>query len=79
MVKKFLANAGKVSLIPGSGRSPGEGVATHSHILAWEILWTVEPGRLQSLGLQKSQTGLSKHKHAFAHICIFYEKPYYFP
>ena len=31
----------------------------HSSILAWEILWTEEPGRLQFIGLQKSQTGLS--------------------
>ena len=28
-------------------------VATHSCILAWEIPWTEEPGRLQSTGLQK--------------------------
>ena len=26
-------------------------MATHSIILAWEILWTEEPGRLQSMGL----------------------------
>ena len=25
-------------------------MATHSSILAWEISWTEEPGRLQSLG-----------------------------
>ena len=31
-------------------------IATHSSILAWEIPWTEEPGRLQSKGLQKSQT-----------------------
>ena len=30
-----------------------KGVATHSSILAWEIPWTVKPGRLQSLGLQR--------------------------
>ena len=29
--------------------------ATHSNILAWEIPWTEEPGRLQSMGSQKSQ------------------------
>ena len=29
--------------------------ATHSSILAWKILWTEEPGGLQSMGLQ-SQT-----------------------
>ena len=35
-------------------------MATHSSILAWRIPWTEEPGGLQSLGLQKSRTGLSK-------------------
>ena len=33
-------------------------MATHSSILAWEIPWTEEPGGLQSMGLQKSQTRL---------------------
>ena len=27
-------------------------MATHSSILAWEIPWTEEPGRLQSMGSQ---------------------------
>ena len=30
-----------------------EEMATHSNILAWEIPWTEEPGRLQSVGLQR--------------------------
>ena len=30
-----------------------EEMATHSSILAWEILWTGEPGGLQSIGLQR--------------------------
>ena len=29
-------------------------MATHSSILAWRIPWTVEPGGLQSTGLQES-------------------------
>ena len=33
-----------------------KGMATHSSIRAWEIPWTEEPGRLQSVGLWKSQT-----------------------
>ena len=45
-----------MGLIPGLGRSPGEGMATHTSIPAWESLWTEEPGGLQSLGLQKSWT-----------------------
>ena len=46
-------NMGDTGLIPGLGRSPGGGHATHSSILAWKIPQTEEPGRLQSMGLQK--------------------------
>ena len=28
-------------------------MATHSSILVWKIPWTEEPGRLQSIGLQR--------------------------
>ena len=31
-------------------------MATHSSVLAWAILCTEEPGRLQSMGLQESDT-----------------------
>ena len=30
-----------------------EGMATHFNILAWRIPWMEEPGRLQSMGLQR--------------------------
>ena len=30
-----------------------KGMATHSSILAWKILWTEEPGGLQSMELYK--------------------------
>ena len=30
-----------------------KGMATHSSILAWKILWTEEPGGLQSMELQR--------------------------
>ena len=36
-----------------------KGMATHSSILAWRILWTEDPGRLQSMESQKSWTQLS--------------------
>ena len=61
VVKNPPANAGDAGdtgLITGLGRSPGEGMATHSSVLAWEIPWTEESGRLQSMELQ-SQIGLS--------------------
>ena len=44
---------------PWSRRSTGVGMATHSSILAWKILWTEEPGRPQSMGPQR-WTQLSK-------------------
>ena len=34
-------------------------MATHSSILAWRILWTEEPGGLQSIGM----TEATKHSH----------------
>ena len=30
-----------------------KGMAAHSSIHAWRILWTEEPGKLQSVGLQR--------------------------
>ena len=47
VVKYPPANAGDIrdmGSIPGSGRSLGEGMATHFSILAWRMLWTEEPG-----------------------------------
>ena len=41
--------------VPSLGREDplGEEVAAHSSVLAWKIPRTVEPGRLQSMGLQR--------------------------
>ena len=35
----------------GQQGSLEKGMATHSSIRAWEIPWTEEPGRLQSVGM----------------------------
>ena len=48
--KESDCSVGDLGLILGSGRSPGEGNATHSSLLAWRIPWTEEPGGLQSMG-----------------------------
>ena len=56
VVKSPPASAGDIrdaGLIPGSGRSPGGGHATHSSILAWRIPWIEEPGGLWSIGSQR--------------------------
>ena len=50
MVKNLPANAVDMGSIPGSGRSPGEGNGNHSSILAREIPWKEETGRLLSMG-----------------------------
>ena len=36
-------------------------MSTHFSILDWKIPWTEEPGGLQSMGSQESQTRLSAH------------------
>ena len=55
MVKNLPADAGDGGLTPeGLGRLLGGGTGNHSSILVWEIPWTQEPGRLQSMWLQKS-------------------------
>ena len=60
-VKNLPANAevtGAVGLISGLGRSCGEGNGNPSSTLAWRIPWTEEPGRLQSMGLQRVKHNL---------------------
>ena len=52
--KESTCNAGDLGLIPGLGRFPGGGKATHTSILAWKIQWTEKPGGLQSLGSQRA-------------------------
>ena len=47
--KEFTWNAEDL----GSEDPLDEGMATHSSVLAWRILWTEEPGGLQSMGLQE--------------------------
>ena len=39
-------------------------MATHSNILAWEIPWTEEPGKLQSMARKEpDMTGQLTHTH----------------
>ena len=56
VVKNPPVGAGDMGSIPGLGRSPGGGYATHSGILAWQILWTEEPEGLQSMPKELDMT-----------------------
>ena len=48
VVKKPSVKCRRCTL--GLGDYLEQEVATHYRTLAWEILWTEEPGRLQSMG-----------------------------
>ena len=56
--KESACNVGVLGSIPGPGRSPRKGMATHSSILenSGETPRTEEPGRLQSMGSQELDT-----------------------
>ena len=56
LVKNLPDNAGDAVSILGSVRSPEKEMATHSSNLAWGVLWTEEPGGLQTIGSQESDT-----------------------
>ena len=60
-MRKGNISAMQVTWVQHLGREDplGEEMATHSSILAWEIPWTEKPGGLQSMGSQKTLTGLS--------------------
>ena len=62
--KESACSAGDLSLIPGSGTSPGEGKRTFP--------WTEEPGGLQSLGSQRVEQLSNCHflKHNFT--CFYF-------
>ena len=59
VVKNLPTNAEMRVQSPGQEDPQEKEMATHSSILAWEILQTEEPGGLQSMGSQKSRTQLS--------------------
>ena len=56
VAKDLPYNAGDIrdtGSIVGQEYPLEKGMTTHSSILVWRIPWTEEPGRLQSIGLQR--------------------------
>ena len=51
--KESACSARDLGSIPGSGRSPKEGNGNSLQYSCWKIPWMEEPGRLQSMGLQR--------------------------
>ena len=52
----------------GQEDSLEEEMATHSIILAWEVPWTEEPGRLQSMNSQRVRHDLATEQQ---HTCVY--------
>ena len=63
VVKNSPANAGDLGSILGWEDPLEKEMATHSSILAWEIPWTEEPGRLWFMESAKSQVRFSDSTH----------------
>ena len=51
-------------------------MATLSSILAWKILWTKEPGRLLSMGLQRVRHDSATEQQNF---CLVFKRGWGFP
>ena len=72
--KEPACNAGDLGLIPGSlGQEDPlkKEMATHFSILAQEIPWAEEPGRLQSMGSQRVRQDLATKQHETYNTDIF--------
>ena len=48
--KESALNAGDLGLIPGLGRSPGEGKSYPLQYTGWSIPWTIQSMELQRVG-----------------------------
>ena len=77
--KASACNAGDTeTLVRSLGREDSleEELATHSSILAWEILWTEEPGGLQSMRSQRVGydwvcVHICAHTYTHTHLSMF--------
>ena len=47
----------------GQEDPPEKEIATHSSIICWQIHWTEESGKLQSMGLQRVRQDWAQHFH----------------
>ena len=50
------------------------GMVIHSRMLAWRILWTEEPGRLQSIVSQRVRQDWATNTFTFPYYCSRYAK-----
>ena len=55
---------------PGQEEPLKEEVAAHSSTLAWRILWTEDPGGLQSMGSQRVENNWVTNTFTFFHTIL---------
>ena len=76
---EYVCNVGDLCLIPGLGRAPGEGMATHSSILVWRIPWKEEEtGRLYPVGLQRVRHDWVTFTCVYICVSLFFSKLHLF-
>ena len=71
LVKNLPGNAGDVGSIPGQEGPLEKEIATHSSIVAWEMLWTEEPGGLQSIGYKRVRHDLATKQQLHASGLVY--------
>ena len=69
--KESTCDGGDLGSVPWSERSPGEGMATPSSILAWRISWTRGAWQATVHGIAKSPTWLrDEHRHVTVSLSL---------
>ena len=78
MGKESACNAGDPGWPLGWEEPLEKGMATHSSILAWRILWTEKPGGLRSLGSQRvgDNWATNTHPHVTEKKCCTFTHAY---
>ena len=77
VVNNLPANQGR-RVWPLGGEDPLEKeTATHSSIVAWEIPWTEEPGRLKSMESQRVGHDISYNYNDRITLCAYLQYPFF--
>ena len=69
--KEYACNAGGPSSAFNQEDSLEKEMTVYSSIFAWDILWTEEPGGLQSMGLQRvGYNCVTNTVHIYISVCV---------
>ena len=77
LLSVLLGTYSEVELQDQTANLSEKEMANHSSILAWRIPWTEEPGRLQSIGLQRLRhdwSNLARMHARMANLCLIFSE-----